>query len=61
MRFVCLNCRDVTICEQCMSKGVMGNEVVDLEGAGSYIKRKEHRSNHVFLRVMDYQTAKISY
>ena len=47
----CLNCRDVTLCNSCFWE----NDPEDIDVL------REHKLNHVFLRILDYQTVKLEY
>jgi hypothetical protein len=51
-RFICLNCRSLTLCENCFEENLYSIDNLDIDAKS--VIAKEHRHEHVFLRVFDF-------
>eukprot|EP00347_Sterkiella_histriomuscorum_P004572 403359952 len=61
MRFVCLSCRQLSLCQQCYEVQVDNIQNLDVdEHSGNSILR-EHKENHLFIRVFDFQDLDIQF
>ena len=54
MRFVCLCCRSLQLCEECYK--VQDSDLQQLETDTFSSIRREHKQGHIFARVFDYQS-----
>lgn len=51
-RFLCLNCRDLTLCDNCFDESCYFIENLDLDSNSSI--SREHKKGHIFIRVFDF-------
>ncbi|CDW82361.1 UNKNOWN [Stylonychia lemnae] len=59
MRFVCLNCRCLSLCQQCYEVQVDNIQNLDADEGSSVIR--EHKDDHIFIRVFDFQDLDIRF
>ena len=54
IRFICLHCRSLQLCEECHSL----NPLLNVDPQSTILR--EHGSNHIFLRVFDFQEVSLT-
>lgn len=52
VRYVCLNCRQMSLCTQCYEVQLDNINNLDLDSTSSILR--EHQEDHLFLRVFDF-------
>ena len=53
VRYHCLNCRSLVLCEECHALQERYVHYLSVEEQSTI--RREHKENHIFLRLFDYQ------